>query len=314
MYGDNDGRLTPIAESFPIPSFHEFVQRRSSYVTSGETHGPSLYAHAWDRTVQTALELGPFRQAFNRLVNHVSDLSLGANRYSGVQASPRSFPDVYACLLRCTDALGMRTPRLVVSHGDLNAFAVGTGESAWIWVSSLMVNLYSPEELTYVVGHECGHIQNGHAPALMLLRWLATQPARLLGIMVPWLDLALITSLHAYVRRAEITADRAGLICCHDIAAATNAVIRLVTGFASPEQVDIADMVGRARRDRDRGDFARFGELFVDHPIVDKRIQALEVFSRSELYFGLTGLPLPAESLLDRASLESETERIVRVL
>ena len=45
-----------------------------------------------------------------------------------------------------------------------------------------------------------------------------------------------------------------------------------------------------------------------------KRIKALELFARSELYYELTGLPRPDGPLLDRAALERETTEIVKVL
>ena len=58
----------------------------------------------------------------------------------------------------------------------------------------------------------------------------------------------------------------------------------------------------------------RARELFYTHPLIVKRIKALELFARSELYYDLAGLPRPTGALLDRAALERETAAIVKVL
>ena len=52
---------------------------------------------------------------------------------------------------------------------------------------------------------------------------------------------------------------------------------------------------------------------FSTHPIIPKRIEALRLFARSELYYELSGkTPPPGEELLSRAELDRQTNQIVK--
>ncbi len=79
-------------------------------------------------------------------------------------------------------------------------------------------------------------------------------------------------------RCAEVTCDRAGLICCGDVQAAQSALVKLVTGGAERLQnINIQEYLKQI--DQIQSMPLRFLELGETHPLIPKRIKALRVFA-----------------------------------
>jgi Zn-dependent protease with chaperone function len=120
-------------------------------------------------------------------------------------------------------------------------------------------------------------------------------------------------TLLAWSRRSEVTADRAGLLCCGDIAVAERALLRLLTGLADVDRVDMEDYLRRYKDIEDFHGSAKFQELFSTHPMLPKRILALRLFANSEIYYSLSGKPKPeGQRLLSREELNRRVSEIVK--
>src|SRR3974377_1316669 len=97
------------------------------------------------------------------------------------RVSERQFPHIYELVRDGSYILDLPdVPECYVVQSPLvNAMALGR-DKPFIVITTGMVNLYDPEELRWVVGHELGHILSGHAVyrtmLLILLRW-ATRAA-----------------------------------------------------------------------------------------------------------------------------------------
>ena len=301
----------------PRQSFRAYVRaRREGALSTGD--GPTLYAHPVDARLLNVLSATGWRFYVDDLINAFIKVFLGTALRDSVWVSPRQFPDVHRLLARCAERLGIPIPRLLLGGdaADLMAFTTGTDQDCFIYASALMVREYAPEELLFVLGHECGHIHNHHVTYGTLAQVLYRN---LLGKVIrvsTWpVFLATLVPLRTWSRRAEITADRAGLLCCRDIDVARKALIKLRLGFdALLRDVDVEEFLQQEKELRRESFAVRARELFYTHPLIVKRIKALELFARSELYYDLAGLPRPAGPLLDRAALERETAAIVKVL
>ena len=106
-------------------------------------------------------------------------------------------------------------PTLYVSPniGALNAHTFGTDEDPYIVINAALIDHLSEPELLDVIGHECGHIQNNHVVYMTTLHFLGTRPTSFLR----WSVQPAVLALHAWARRAEVTCDRAGLLCTRDL-------------------------------------------------------------------------------------------------
>lgn len=94
-----------------------------------------------------------------------------------------------------------------------------------ILLSSSLIERMNDAELLFVIGHELGHVAFEHTRL----------PARHILAENPQLDSKTTLALLAWARRAELTADRAGLWVCKNFDAATSAFIKLACGLSSEQ-------------------------------------------------------------------------------
>jgi Zn-dependent protease with chaperone function len=282
-----------------------------------------LYALPTDSTAQRLLARIGLIGSVEAVINAYLQVAYGTFLHDSVQVSPRQFPEVYSLLSDCAERLSIPVPRLLIGPGSgdmaMNAFTFGTEERCFIFVSSLLALQMAPEELKFVIGHECGHIQNQHVTYLTLAYLLHYQIFSKF-----WRDqekykfpmLATRLPLNAWQRRAEVTCDRAGAICVQDTEVGARALIKLRLGFASlAGEVDVNAYLAQGDDLQRQGLSVRGTELTYSHPLVVKRIKMLRLFGRSELFHACTGLPRPeGVDLMQRTDLEKATEALVRVV
>jgi Zn-dependent protease with chaperone function len=219
-------------------------------------------------------------------------------------------------LAHCSKTLGIPIPHAIAQHesDSFNAFTAGTDDYAFIQLSSNLCEFYPERELYFVIGHESGHIAAGHMVYHTLVEVLTGAVAPYLGLLGPLLSGTAGVPLLAWSRRSEITADRAGLLCCGDIAIAERALLRLVTGMLDAEWVDVEEYLRRS------GDVESFHgwatnlrEFFASHPLIPRRIKALRLFANSELYYTLSGKPRPSgKALLTQEELNRQVSEIIK--
>lgn len=151
---------------------------------------------------------------------------------SAVRAGDRQFPKVHRLFAEAAATLDIRElPELYVMTGPMpNAMCIGL-DKPFIVVNSGLIDLLDEEELRFVLGHELGHAQSGHAlyqsVLLFLIRLsnvIAWMPLGVLGIR------AIIAALMEWSRKAELSGDRAGLLACQDPGAALRTHMKLASG------------------------------------------------------------------------------------
>jgi Zn-dependent protease with chaperone function len=304
-------------------SFADFVKARKEQDNRQDPAAPVLYAHPADSTVQRLLRRVGLEGSVEAIINAYLRVAFGTFLHDSVQVSPRQFPEIYDLLTECADRLSIPVPRLLIGPGqsgmEMNAYTFGTDEHCFIHVSSFLALQLAPEELRFVLGHECGHIQNQHVTYLTLAYLLHYQLFTKF-----WKEpdlykfpmLATKVPLATWQRRAEVTADRAGAICAQDTEVGCRALIKLRLGFASlAKDIDVDAYLAQGDDLRKSGFVVRGQELTYSHPLVIKRIKMLRLFSQSDLFYACSGMDRPEGlDLLQRTDLERETEQLVKVL
>jgi Zn-dependent protease with chaperone function len=90
-------------------------------------------------------------------------------------------------------------------------------------------------------------------------------------------------ALAGWLRRAEITCDRAGLLCGKDLDASNRAFAKLALGSVKLYSELDVDVFIDQYEEGQQG-VGRYAELNESHPFLPKRMKALKVFAQSRLY------------------------------
>jgi len=203
-------------------------------------------------------------------------------------------PSLADALQQCRDLLGVQEPLelYIKPDADYGAFVMKSPAGPWaLGVTSSLVEKFSPAELRFVIGHELGHILFDHTslpmPSVAMVEDMAgTIVSRQMAI-----------ELYLWCRSAEISADRAGLVCCGSLEVAATSFLKLSSGLGTVDpgldltsyisQVDsLASSPAARQKPRDDDDTL---DCFSTHPYAPLRLRALAAFARSDAWQKLRG-------------------------
>jgi hypothetical protein len=193
--------------------FQRYVARRKG-VRAAQVREGAAYAYPGDvRVLRTLDKLRPVQLALEeagRLWRHLARAELLG---PAVRATTERFAEVQNAARRCADILHIGAPTVYVAPQPDLVLTLGTDEDAYIVLAQGLLDKLSEAGLLDVIGRECGRIQNGHVPFRTALHYL--EHAK--NTLVRWAVRPATLTLQAWNRRADITADRAGLLCSRDL-------------------------------------------------------------------------------------------------
>lgn len=210
---------------------------------------PRAYEHPVDRGALATLRAVPgFAQvvkAISGFYNERGERLMAVA--SSIRVGPKQYPELDRLRHECAETLDLPSVPNVFVYQDprVQAAAVGMDEP-FIRVSTGLVELMSLDSLRFVLGHEMGHVLSGHAVyRTIMVRLISLQlsmswtPVSALGIR------AVIAALREWFRKAELSCDRAGLLCGQDPTAALRAQIQIAGGI-DPSRIDIPSFLQQA--------------------------------------------------------------------
>jgi hypothetical protein len=145
-------------------------------------------------------------------------------------------------------------------------------DKPFIVITTAAVEKLDDEELRTLLGHEIGHVRSGHAVyktiMMILTKWAAN---------VSWLPIgsialrAVIAAMYEWWRKAELSADRAGLLAAQDPAASLRLLMKLAGG-GDLTQIDTTAFLEQAAEYEGGGDlrdsFLKIGmTAYSSHPV-----------------------------------------------
>lgn len=277
----------------PALDFNAFVARRKAERAGGASAGEHDYSFVLDRQTRAAVESArPIQLAVSSTIRLWRQVWRGQLLGNAVRVSDRQFPRIQGITRDCAEQLGITVPQVyIVNNPHLNAATFGTDDESFILVHSALVDHYSDEELRTVIGHECGHIHNSHVTYLTTLHYLT----RVASAFVPWIVYPAMIPLNELSRRAEITCDRAGMLCSKNEIVAQRALTKLVLGSRKLyDEFNLDAFLEQYEEGKDT--IGRYMEALASHPYLPKRVLAMRIFAQSELY-KKTAHVVPAEGL-----------------
>ncbi len=218
------------------------------------------FQHPHDVTATEALRQVP---GLDTLITKVLEYGFERVYYlenvaGSVRVTDKMFGRLYRSLKWGCKILDLDEPELYVTVDPVpNAFTFGHTKP-FIVLTSGLIDMLDDEERFFVIGHELGHIKSEHVLYTMLAKNIAAIVALIgqatlgLGAL---LGQGLVLALNDWFRKAELTADRAGLLCVQDMDPALRTFMKLAGGssrlVAEMDQGEFVRQI-RAYEDTDR--------------------------------------------------------------
>ena len=218
---------------------------------------PRAWEHPADRAALAALRKIPvFDDILRKLFGFFGEKPIRlAFLASSVRVSERQFPrvhDLYRDVLQTLDA-PEDYPLFVSQTPIVNAGAYGM-DDPFIILNSGTVKLLDDEQLSYVMGHEVGHIMSDHVlyrTMTVLLIQLASMGFPIVGLAAR----AILVALLEWSRKSELSSDRAGLLAIQTPQGVMGTMLKMAGGGDS-EEMNLDEFIVQAEEYRESGDVA----------------------------------------------------------
>lgn len=174
---------------------------------------------------------------------------------SAVRVDERQFPALHHLLQDVGRVLDVaKLPEMYVTSNPVpGAMTIGMNEP-FIVLNSGLVDLLDEDEQRFVVAHELGHAVSGHAVYQTLLQRLIALSGVLYAVPLGGLGVrAIVAALYEWSRKAELSADRAGLLAIQDPATAFRVHMKLASG-GHVEDLDTTSFFAQGREYLESGD------------------------------------------------------------
>ena len=265
---------------------------------------PRAYEHPADRGALTTLRSVPgFAQVLRAVSGAFAErgerlMSLS----SSIRVGPRQYPELDKIRNECAEILDVDpVPELYITrHPMPNAMTIGL-DQPFIVITTGLVEALDTEGLRFAIGHEVGHALSGHAlyrtMLLRLLQLLSSMSWMPVGY---WGLRAIIAALREWFRKAELSADRAGLLCVQDPAVALRTHV-ILAGAVDPSQVDTEAFLEQAREYEAEGDIRDsvlklMNVIDLSHPLAVVRAAELQKWADGDGYRDILGGTYPLRS------------------
>jgi len=207
------------------------------------------WEHPADRGALTALrELRGFDDVVRAFFGMWNERGFRLSFLAGaIRVDHRQYPRVYHRFAEAAGTLDVsEPPEVYVAHSPwITAKAIGI-DRPFIVLTTGAVDRLDDDELRCLLGHELGHIGSGHAVYKTIMTILTRWAQNLSWLPVGALALrAIIAAMYEWWRKAELSADRAGLLAGQDPAAALRLLMKLAGG-GDLSQIDTAAFLEQA--------------------------------------------------------------------
>ncbi len=234
--------------------------------------GKHEYIHPSDSKALAALRAIPgIDTALKKLLSVTGESAIRVTfMASAVKVTPKQCPDLYAKLQIACTTLGVDMPDLFIQQNPLvNAFTGGV-EKPVIVLHSALIERLNDEETLAVIAHEVGHIHAEHVlyltAAQLNLKLIATLRSPLMpvaAILKYFCRPDISGALLAWMRRAELSCDRAALLVTQDPHVIGRTMMKLAGGtFASKINYDL--FLDQAREFQKNYDESKLDKFWAD--------------------------------------------------
>ena len=244
---------------------------------------PESYMHPEDERALANLRSIPlFTQCMQAFMKFMPErIMRGMSMAQKVRLGPDQLPDIYRYLPPACEKLGIPEPEFFLEmNPQPNAYTFGD-QTVFITVTSGLIEAMEDREIQAVIAHECGHIACHHvlyhSMATMLLQIGASIFGPVAAVSMP-VQLGLLY----WMRRSELSADRASAVVMEGADEVVNVLTRLAGGPRSiTDKINIKLYIEQAN-EYDRLHESQWDHLLMgfqvmgqDHPLTAVRAREI---------------------------------------
>jgi len=261
------------------------------------------FRHPLDREAEQALRSLPgfevaarkFMEFFLERPNYVYFMG------NAIQVGPRQYASLYRLFRECVQDLDIQPePTLFVMQNPVaNAYALGQEQPSVI-LNTGVLDLLDDTELRMVLAHELGHVKCGHTTLNQMARW-ALEAAFFIGDLTfgisNIISRGLVFAFYEWLRKAELSADRAALLVTDDLPLVFKTMMKLAGGSARRlHECSLEEFLRQSDRYQDLDNdslnqvykFLLYNNVaqgtFLTHPFTVERVRYLQEWANSAEY------------------------------
>lgn len=261
------------------------------------------FRHPLDRQAEQTLRSVP---GFNLVARKFIEFLSERPRFvylmgNSIQVGPRQYASVYQTFRECVRDLDIYPePDLFVSQNPMvNAFALGQ-ERPSITLNTGLLDLMNEAELRSVLAHELGHVKCGHTTLSQMAMWATTAVSGLAELtfgLSGFITTGLLMAFYEWLRKAELSADRAALLVLDDTSPVLHSMMRMAGGSSKhAHEISLDEFLQQSKRyqalDQDGLNqvykFFLYNNIstgiFLTHPFTVERATYLQEWSGSDEY------------------------------
>ena len=301
--------------------FEKYMKARKQSSDAHLQGGIPDYAYGPDYAMRQKINAIPGAYAlFKAITDHYVPYYKQQVNLNCLKVGPNQFPDVYEYVVDCSRRLGIGIPTVFVepTASEINAGAYAFEDDApMITITSALLERFTPGEVKAVLGHECGHVHNNHGVYMLAVKLILNSLTVNMPVVQQIVSLAsypVKLALFAWDRAAEVTSDRAGIICADDPNDEISSKSKFLYGAAfNRGAVDIETVLKQYESMRSTP--VRLLELSADHPVAVRRIFAEKEYLCSEvLYTWRPEWKTPDMHLIGKQELDARCEKYIGVI
>lgn len=259
------------------------------------------FRHPLDYQAELALRSVP---GFDLVARKFMELVYERPRYvflmgNSIEVGPRQYASIYQLFREYVRDLDVSPqPALFVTQSPVvNAYALGQ-ERPCVVLSSGLLDMLSEAELRSAIAHELGHIKCGHTTLTQMANWAVTLVFSLTNVtfgLSSLVSTGLVLAFYEWLRKAELSADRAALLLLDDLDPVLHSLMRLSGGSSRyNHELSLDEFVRQSERyqglDQDGlNQVYKFflynnvsSGVFMTHPFTVERVQFLRNWATSE--------------------------------
>lgn len=220
--------------------------------------------------------------------------------FNGILLGEKQLPQIYAQAVKAARIIGMTNMPDIYVSGERawDCLTFGTEKDSFVIIGSAMAGNFQDADMFFLLAREMGHCNAGHALWKTVIRFLYGEQSNSKGLMAGGVMNAFkggvggIVSgvvevpLLAWARQAEITADRAGMLCIGNEEIARRVLISwsLKSSYLF-KQINIEEWLRQQAEDEEES-YSKLSELTTSStPYLSRRLKLLNEYGKSPEFY-----------------------------